>query len=745
MRIRIFCGFLFALLFPSGLLAQITGTVYVLENGTKTTLPGANVFWENTSSGTITAADGTFTIDPSESSNTLVASYLGMQPVRKILISRKGEVEFVLQPAAESLAGTEIVAERDATSLNPLSAGLSFNIGQKELRKAACCNLSESFETNASVDVSFSDAVTGQKQIEMLGLAGKYALIQRENIPFGRGLNAPTAMAYIPGPFVESINLTKGLSSVLNGYESITGQINVEYFKPETSPRLLLNAYGDQNGRTELNAIGSLQAGQHVGTSLLLHGSMNPMAFDGNNDGFADMPTGEQINLFNRWHFHSDNGWEGQVGLSVISDNREGGQMDFVTDSESKNTAWGFTSEDQRYEFYGKAGYVFPETVRRSIGFIVSGSYLNKEAKYGQRHYKGNQSSLYFNTIFQDMIGNTNHKYSAGISFQADDVSEKLIAAADEHLYRGGQEEIVPGAFVEYTYEPSENLTLVAGARADYNSYYQQLYATPRVHLRYKPWQLTTFRLAAGRGQRTPNVMAENLSLLASSRALHFEGLTPTPEVAWNFGYSLNQKVPVGEKVVDFTADVFYTLFENKLVTDLDYSVQDAYFLTSDNNRSLSVLAQAEFAPVENLDFRLAYKYLKSEENYLNGVALVYLIPTHRAMANVAYSIGESWKFDFTTNWFGAKRLPDTSPSPAEYQRPAQSPDFFTLNTQVNYTFKNGIEIFAGAENLLDFKQENPIISAENPQGPWFDSNLVWGPITGRNIYVGLYYKLFRQ
>ncbi len=723
--------------------SQITGTVNGLDNGKTFPLAGANVFWDGTETGTTTDQDGKYELPKVNGHNTLTVSFVGYQTQSKIVISRKGTMDFTLKPGVE-LEGAEVVGKVDATKVDVTKANLSYKIDDKELRKAACCNLSESFETNASVDVSFTDAVTGTRQIEMLGLAGKYALIQRENIPFARGLNANTGLTYIPGPFVESIQLTKGLSSVLNGYESITGQINVEFYKPETAPKLYVNAFANQGSRAELNVLSALPVNDRLSTAVLAHASNIGIPQDVNNDGFADMPTGSQLNFMNRWHFENNgDGWEGQIGISAIQSRKVSGQIDYIESDAPADSLWGYESEGRRVELFGKTGYIFENHPFRSFGIIYDLSYQDHNGRFGRRFHYGEQQSAYLNTIFQDIIGTTAHEYRTGFSFQIDRVTDRLSTQnLEEPLYNMERTEAVPGAYFEYAFEPSPRFTLVAGIRSDYNSYFEELYVTPRLNVRYSVSDNTTFRLGGGRGQRTANVMIENLNLLASSRIMNFQALAILPEVAWNTGASIVQDVNIGNRKMSFTVDAFYTWFDNKVVADMDLDPNTAYLISSRGSRSLSLLAQVDYEIVKNLDIRLAYKYLDAQDQFLGGLRQSYLIPRHRAFVNLAYQTAKQWKFDATLNWFGAKRLPITESSPQQFQRESESPGFFTVNSQVNKAFKNGLEVFVGVDNLLNFRQDDPIINADNPYAPYFDTNFTWGPIFGRNIYVGLYYTL---
>ncbi len=753
MQLKVFlCGVLI-LMCASSSWAQIQGHVYLFEDEKKSPAVMAEVYWEGSEVGTTTDESGYFEIEKVSGYNRLIASYTGFESQSKMIISRKGTTDFILLPAATTLKDVTVTGEAEATIIRAKATGLHYEIGTKELRKAACCNLSESFETNASIDVSFSDGITGTKQIEMLGLAGKYALIQRENIPFARGLNSRHGMSHVPGPFIQSIQLTKGLSSVINGAESITGQINVEYFKPENAPRLLINAYGNAGGRSEVNAL--IRSGwkdpAKAENATLLHFSTIPFAQDRNNDGFADITTGRQLNAMHRGHYRIGENWEGQYGAVIVDDAQNGGQLGSINDEDPND--WGFQSREQRYEVFGKNGYVFPDQELRNLGIIYSASHQIVENDFGNivtgHELESSQSNFYLNTIFHDFMGSLEHQFKTGFSLNIDDVRElaRLFPGPfgpgppSVNIYFNERTEIVPGAYYEYSYLPSDDFSLVAGIRGDYNSLFERLYWSPRVQARYQIHPNTTFRISGGRGQRTPNRVMENASAFASKREVVFRDYFLLPEIAWNSGFSWSQNFIIKDKVLRWNTDVFYTWFESKVVLDLDFEPITALILNRRGSNSLSILSQFDFSPSEKLDLRLAYKYLNSQENFLEGFNYNYQIPLHRAFFNASYEIGESWKVDATLNLFGRKRLPITELNPDEFKQPGWSPIFSTFNTQVNYSL-NKFEFFIGADNLFDFRQDQPIVSADNPGNPFFDSNFIWGPIFGRNIYVGLYYTL---
>jgi len=719
---------------------QIDGYVFLFEEGQQIPAPLAEVYWEGSEIGTTTDENGYFQIQKPAKFNRLSARFTGFETMTKVIISRKGSTNFVLIPKQSELDEVSVEGSALATQVNVQAAGLHYEINTKELRKAACCNLAESFETNASIDVSFSDAITGTKQIEMLGLAGKYALIQRENVPFARALNSQDGMAFIPGPFIQSIQVTKGLSSVINGFESLTGQINVEYFKPETGPKLALNIFGNAGARNEVNLMirDHWKDDAKAHNTTMLHYSSIPFAQDRNNDGFADISTGRQLNGMHRTHYTFGDSWEGQVGISLVDNLREGGQIDYLESEDSGN--WGFRSSDQRFELFGKTGYVFQEEQLRTLGTIYSFNRQSRSSNFGDRVLNFEQSSFYLNTILHDFIGNLEHQFKTGLSFQADIITEEARHQRQlSPAYLHNRTELVPGAFFEYNYIEGDIFSLVLGARADYNSFFEQLYFSPRLQAKYQLSRNTTLRLSGGRGQRSPNRLAENVRVFASSRNLVFSDEYTNPEVAWNSGFSWSQNIIINDFLLRWNTDIFYTWFESKVVLDLDYDPLQAYVLNRSGSQSLSILSQLDYTFKDKLDLRLAYKYLRSEEVFLEGRDLNYGIPLNRAFFNAAYTFYEDWKIDGTLNWFGQKRLPKTSLSPVEFQQAGESPSFFTVNAQVNYTHKR-FEFFAGVDNLLNFRQENPIVNSQNPFDPYFDSNFVWGPIFGRNLYLGMYF-----
>ncbi|NVK26621.1 MAG: TonB-dependent receptor [Flavobacteriia bacterium] len=732
-----FLGLLTLLLLSTvGLHAQITGTV--TESSTGDPIPGAVVMWQGTTTSTTTNPDGQYNIEKPTGAAMLMVHASGYGTVSKSVISRTGTINFNLLTNTE-LEEVSITERGKETGIDVESAQMQMNINRSELRKAACCNLSESFETNASVDVSFTDAVTGTKQIEMLGLAGKYVLIQRENIPFARGINSNMGLSLIPGPFVESIQLTKGLSSVVNGYESISGQINVEFEQPSQDFDFKLNGYVNQGARFETNAWINTPVSEKVDMGTLVHYSNVPFAQDRNGDGFADMPTGEQFNLHNRWKYLLKNGWGGQIGFNVANDTRSSGQTEGVFD-EAGVTPWLYDQTTSRYELFGKNGWVSTAPYR-SLGLVYSISSQNLDASLGDNRVATRQNSVYFNSIYQDILGNTFHKYKTGISFQYDAIREIMDTTRTfEVAYNSPRNEIVPGAYFEYTYSGEGSWTIVSGLRLDYHNLFGTM-LTPRMNVKYQAAENTTLRIGGGRGMRTANVITENISGLASGRRFSIlSSNTIQQERAWNIGASVSQVFLMFDRGATVSVDGFYTWFDNKLIADYDLRPYEYSVYFAEGSRSTSLLAQLDFEPLENLEVRVAYKYLDARDAFRAGEEQSFGVPKHRSFANVGYHLDESgWKFDVTYNWFGSRRLLNTD----YYANPldSQSPSYSMVHLQVNKRFGEEWDVYAGVENLLNYRQDNPILNTGDTGSRNFETNRVYAPIFGRMIYIGFYYN----
>lgn len=732
---RIFLILIYILLhFTDSGAQNFSGTVYgETGSGTKEPLVGATLHWMNTANGVVTDVDGKYTIAfPDSGEHVLIVRFTGYASDTLVLSSAPHHLDVVLKDA-KMLDGIEVNADVSTTIISMLKPINVEIVGQGEIKKAACCNLSESFESNASVDVVYGDAVSGARAIQMLGLSGVYTQMQIENVPMIRGLSANFGLQYIPGTWLESIQITKGVGSVVNGFESMSGQINVEFIKPEDhkTDRLFVNAYSNLLGREELNLHFSHKFNDKVSTLLFMHGSGYFFKNDQNKDGFLDNPLSKQVNVLNRWKIQGKK-TEQVFGVHAVYDDKIGGQINFDPQKDKFTfNNYGVGIRTKLIEGFFKNGFLFPSSATRSMGLIASGKHHVQDSYFGLRSYYGEQNSGYFNLIFQDIIGNTNHSYKSGLSFLYDQFKERYR----DSLFNST--EVIPGAFFEYTYTYLEKFNILFGLRADHHNVHGMKY-TPRVHMRYSPDEKLTFRASGGTGFRTPHIFMENMSTLASSReVLVLENLLP--EESMNLGGSITRKFNFLKREAAFNVDYYYTSFRNQVIADVDFDVHQVLFYNlKGKSQSHSLQADLDLTLFKGFTLKTAYKRYVVQTTYHDTLMDRPMLPRDRFMMNMSYHTpSKKWKFDLISNYYSTSRLPTTAAMPSDMQFPERSEPYLIVHFQVTKLFRK-FEWYVGGENLLNFIQQKAIMSPDDPFGPHFDASMIWGPLNGRLFYTGI-------
>ncbi|RSK42231.1 TonB-dependent receptor [Hymenobacter perfusus] len=735
---------------PDATTAPVRGQV--LDATTSTPVPGAVVRWLSTPTGaTTTDNQGAFSLlRPAGTDTRLIINFLGYMP--DTVQAASGYLRVPLRRSGEL---AEVKIEERAPSYSGLTPTNTQVITSRDLTKSACCNLAESFETNASVEVSTTDAVSGAKQIQLLGLDGAYSLLTIDNLPALRGLATPYRLGYLAGPWIESIDIIKGTGSVVNGYESISGQVNVRLKEPDKADRLLFNAYGNDLGKFDVNLNLATRLTKKLSTTLLLHSDHLGRRVDRNDDQFLDLPLATQFNLFNKWKYISGTGLVTEVGLGALRETRQGGQLGYREDN--PGGFYGTTQETDRYTGYAKTSYTWPGRPYQSLGLLLSGTSHDFTSRYGLRTYDGTQRTGLATLLFQSIIGTTAHTYRAGLSFLHDDFREVYRTGftyvtetpaeryAREHRNRLEQ---VPGAFAEYTYQNARNLTIVTGLRLDRHNLYGW-FLTPRLNVKYDPAKNTVLRLAAGRGQRTANPIAENAGMLVSSREFV---ISPNlrPETAWNVGGSVTQYFTAFGRPGTFITDYYHTEFGNQVVSD-PYSASAQLLIGNlepgGRSYSRSFQTEVQVEPVKGLQAKAAYKYLDVQTSYEGELLPKVLTPRHRLFLNLGYATAfDKWRADVTVQGFGRRPLAHGPGGMGHQHGTGEStltfaPRYALLNTQLTRAFKR-FEIYAGVENLTNYRQSNPIEGASQPFGPNFDAAMIWGPVYGRLTYAGLRFTL---
>ncbi len=713
----------------SGFIAHaqiLQGQLWHSGNNGKTPATDVRVYIKGTDNGTYSDSTGHFMLKAVKLQvDTLIISDAFYQ-ADTIALQGRHFIETTLR--AIGLAEVNIISNRSESSVANVE---SFT--QADLVNDACCNLSETFENSATVDVSYSDAVSGAKEIRMLGLDGVYTQMMTENLPGIRGLGNTFGMLYVPGPWMNSIQVNKGAGSVVNGYEGITGQINVEYKKPQNTERLFVNLFLNQDARTELNLITAHKIGNQWSYLGAVNGAFNWLKQDMNHDHFIDNPLVKNINVLNRFNYQRPKGGMVALVLNVTYDDRQGGMRSFnPAENPAIQNHWGVRLTTQKVDAFAKTGFVIKDN--DYIGVQYKYGYHNQYGYVGRRNYNAWEHYGYVNLILQHSFDKLTLK--AGLSTQVDKVVEQLDTLRRNRL------EIVPGAFAEGTFiwGRDEKLTVVGGVRADYHNLYGP-FITPRFNLKWKILYDFSLRLSAGRGYRVPTIFAENFGWLANNREI-----VVAPDLryeeAWNYGASLSYKFFLNFREGTISIDYYRTDFTHQVVADIEDTRKLQFYNLEGKSFANALQAEISYEPVKRFEVKLAYKFEQNKTDYKEGRKIYPLRPQHRGLLSLQYTTrNKHWRFNSSLNWYGKTRIPSTAVNDLANQRPLLSKDWFQLNAQITFSWKKW-EVYAGGENLINFIQKSPIIAGDAPFSNQFDASLVWGPTRGAMAFLGFRYTM---
>ena len=700
---------------------------------------GANVYWEGTQDGTTTDLDGFFELNKKGDVSHLITSYIGYVTVSTPVKDQSGSLEIVLKGEVE--LNEVVVSERKVATVSSRTSVLQTQkITYDEICRAACCNLAESFETNPSVDVSYSDASTGARQIKLLGLSGTYVQMLTENYPNFRGASSLYGLDYVPGAWMESIQVSKGTSSVKNGYEALAGQINVEFKKPQTADLFSANLFASDAGRYEANTDASWHVNDKLSTGLLIHYSNDKMSHDDNGDGFLDTPIKEQVNVMNRWSYNSGS-YVSQYGGRFLHENRTGGQ-DVHHESITDPYKIGLTTN--RAEFFTKQAFIINKEKVESVALILSGSYHEQLSMYDRTPYNIYQNNVYASLLYEKEFSHA-HSLSTGLSLNYDGFNENLVMDGTRTPYN--RSEVVSGAYAQYTYNLNDKFILLAGIRADYSQRYD-LFVTPRIHVKYNPFEWFHVRASAGKGYRTANVLAENNFLLASSRKMRIADNLDQEE-AWNTGLNLSFYIPVAGKELTLNGEWYYTNFIKQVVVDMDSNPHEVSFYNLDGESySNSFQLEATYPFFRGFTMTAAYRYTDAQTDYRNTEGITYrmkkpLVSDYKGLLTASYQTPlKKWQFDVTSQFNGGGRMPEASSSNPLWNSEFKA--YTVVNAQITKYFRQW-SVYIGGENLFDYTQDMPVIDAMNPRGENFDSSMIYGPVHGRKLYVGVRFNIGRE
>lgn len=698
-------------------------------------LPGAYVYDESKHT-SVTDENGYFELAVPDEAKLLKADYVGFTTLTYEM-ERPDDIQILVMSPSTELKEVVVTAGGLGAIKNRKSVLNTESVTSQALTRAACCNLSESFETNPSVDVAYSDAVTGAKQIQLLGLAGTYVQMLTENFPNLRGVASTYGLDYIPGPWMQSIQISKGAASVKNGYESVTGQIDVEYKKPKVADPLLVNLFGSSTGRYEGNMVGAVELNDRLSTALLVNYYNEEQAHDRNKDTFLDMPQMQSFSAMNRWHYQTSR-FVSQSGIKILTDRRTSGQTEHTLHAADEMSPYTIHNDANRVEGFTKNGFILNQERNESVALIVSGSYHDQRANYADKVYNVYESNVYASFLYESEFG-VHHKLAAGLNYNWDRYVQSGNVV-DLYCPQWHQvSEKVGGAYAEYTWTPLQKFTLMAGLRADYSSLHH-FFVTPRVHVKYEVTSWLSLRASAGKGYRTTFALPENSYLLASSRTFHLaEDLKQ--EEAWNYGVTASFHIPVNHEELTLNAEWFYTDFQNQVVVDLDQDVHSVYFYNLAGRSTSSVFQiEASYPLFRGFTLLGAYRWMDVKCTYDGQTMRKPLTSRYKALVTASYETPlKKWQLDATVQFNGGGRMPLADAAHPLWN--ASFPSFAQLSAQITRRFRRW-QIYVGGENLTNYKQQSPIVSAANPYSPDFDATMVWGPTMGYKLYAGIRYQI---
>lgn len=745
MKIKIFFIIFILFLISGNIFSQsIKGNIYGDDEGKNQPLDAAVVKWINTTKGTITDSTGKFELSLSNiTDKRLVVSYAGYK-TDTVDVSDKLQVEIILIPNMTT-STINVEDNKKSTHFGNYTAKTEV-ITSEEFLKEAGCDLAGCFGRNSSVEVEVTDIITDAKELKMLGLEGAYTQILIDNMPFMSGLNVKYGISSIPGTLIDNIMISKGSNSVMQGYESISGIMNVILKDYQNSDKFLFNGFVNSMLEKQFNLNYSIPITKKWSNILTFQTVQKSKSLDDNLDSFLDNPLTTRYVLYNKWNFDdTDKETEFNIAARYWNENRIGGQKDTELNNTiipNGNRLYEQTIKINSAEGYSRFSKRFTET--SGMKFYTSSSFYDQGSYYGITKYDAKQTNFSVMGFYEFEVFPQSF-LKTGLSYKYLKIDE-LIAFDDStnKTYAGNyiKKESIPGVYAENSYNFfDDKASLMTGIRFDYHNAHK-LIVTPRALIRYQPVKTLVFRASIGSGFRTINLFSEYSNLLASSRDIIFaENLKP--EKIINYGADILLYFGGNDYSGSFNVDFYRTDFSNKVIPDYDSDPTEVIF-TNLNGKAFSNVLQTDLnlTLLRNVDLKFAYKYIDLKYDK-DGVRYEQPFSSkHRVLATFSYvPTSKSWSVSAGLNWFGKQRLPSTASNPVQYQFPTESKPYTIINAQLNKNFKF-FEVYAGVENLLNFKQDNPIIAADDPFGPYFDTSFIWGPTKGREFYAGFNFKL---
>ncbi|MCC6688880.1 MAG: TonB-dependent receptor [Saprospiraceae bacterium] len=705
----------------------------------------AEIKWLGDVIGTYTEEDGTYELERSKVSDKLLISAIGFYSDTVEVEAGLTQFDIKMTPIRQ-LTEVTVSSKRQDSYVSTLQTKNVETLTAHELKNAPCCSLSESFETNATVDVVQTDAVTGTKEIQMLGLKGIYTQVLLENKPDFGGIGSAYAMDFVPGTWIDAIQISKGASTVVNGYQSITGQINVELIKPNKGKPLYINAYGNHEGRYEANVVLNKKYKSPWSQGLLMHASGQQNRSDHDHDSFIENVLRSTYSGVYRL-FYTGDIWDVQLNFTGAYDDRKSGQYAHKHILDDSEGLYHINQTNKRFEVFGKAAFLGMKGEKESFGFQWHAIHHDLNNFIGYRSLLANETDLLANLLYKNRIGNNNNTIEFGLNGQIDNIkqnyenmplnyNDRTAGLHAEYAYSNKDAHSTASAFMK-------NFGIVAGIRLDNHSQ-QGWFVVPRVNVKYNFTDETILRFSAGRGLRRALPFTDYINRMANNRTWVVQANLPL-EDAWNIGGNFTQSFTLKERNGQIALDAYQVLFNQQVIIDMDESAKNVYIYALDGkSQSTTIQVSGQYEIFAGMNLKAAYKYSGVKLDYLEGYRDAVFVPKDRWLFTAAYKTpNQKWMFNLLANYTGKMRLPDTDGIPESVLglNKEESNPFWRFDFQTTYFAKN-FEIYSGIENFMDYRQKSPILDHHNPFGEYFDAGRVYAPLNGRMFSLGVRYWL---
>ena len=723
-----------------------------------------NVVIKGTEMGAITDLSGEYRItNIKPGTYMLIASSIGYKKEYKTIVLKSGEVLSInFELTEENSELNEVVITGTMKEVSKLESPVPVEVyAAKFFKSNPVPAIFDALQNVNGVRPQLNCNVCNTGDIHINGLEGPYTMVLIDGMPIVSGLSSVYGLSGIPQSLVERVEIVKGPASTLYGSEAVGGLINIITKQPINAPLLSVDIFGTTWGEVNTDIAAKFNITKKAQSLLGVnyYNYQNPI--DNNNDNFTDVTLQNRISIFNKWNFsRKDNRLFSLVGRYVYED-RWGGEMNWNSQYRGGNEVYGESIYTSRWEFFGN--YQLPFKDRLMLQFSFNGH--DQNSVYGDTPYIADQKIAFGQLTWNKELGK--HDLLSGVTYRYTYYDDDTPATAnfDDPNENQASHTNLPGLFVQDEISLNENNKLLLGMRYDYNSIHGGI-LTPRINYKWNSVDKNNIlRFSLGNGYRVANVFTEDHAALTGAREVEFMS-NLKPEKSWNGNINFVKKIyTTNGTFIGFDATAFYTYFNNKIIADYDTDPNKIIYDNLDGHAiSQGISLNVDLALANGLKILLGATAMDvySKEN---GEKIEQLFTENfTGVWNLGYTFGKlGLKIDYTGNLYGPMRLPllsDTDP------RKEYSPYWSIQNIQLTKSFNNGLELYGGVKNILNWtpNKGNPFIIAraddpfdknvqfdadgqamvtpDNPYGLTFDPSYVYGPNQGIRGFLGVRWSI---